>query len=330
MSILILSDGWTAEDVRFSRPFCGADGHILRGLLAQAGIGRTEVEYDVVFPMHLTRHEEVLTKGRTLASDVLPTLTEGQYLRKTHEQYVLDLHRRIAAIRPNVVIALGPIALWAVSSHTGIKKWRGSPLLSPTGQKVMATWHPSSIMRQWELRSIVLMDLRKALSESEYPELRRPSRIIHLNPTLSDMELFYGRYIIPAPVLSVDIETKAGSITEIGFATSKSRALVVPFWHRARGNYWSTLEAELLAWAWVRRVLAEKPVIGQNFQYDFQYLWKLMGIPIPHYIGDTMLLHHSLQPEMQKSLGFLGSIYTSEPAWKFMRTDHAEMKRNDE
>lgn len=34
---------------------------------------------------------------------------------------------------------------------------------------------------------------------------------------------------------------------------------------------------------------------------------------------DTMLLHHALQPEALKNLGFLGSIYSDEGSWKDMR-----------
>jgi hypothetical protein len=33
---------------------------------------------------------------------------------------------------------------------------------------------------------------------------------------------------------------------------------------------------------------------------------------------DTMLLHHAIQPESLKGLGFLGSIYSDERAWKGM------------
>jgi len=32
-----------------------------------------------------------------------------------------------------------------------------------------------------------------------------------------------------------------------------------------------------------------------------------------------MLAHHALQPESEKGLGFLGSVYTNEPSWKLMR-----------
>ena len=44
-----------------------------------------------------------------------------------------------------------------------------------------------------------------------------------------------------------------------------------------------------------------------------------------------MLCHHALFPEMQKSLGFLGSIYTEIPAWKMMRNKkNMKEKRDDE
>ncbi len=199
------------------------------------------------------------------------------------------------------------------------------------GRKLIATYHPSSVVKNWSLRPIVLLDLMKAKRHSETPELVRPSRTLHLFPSLADIEEFYEKYIIPAPVLSVDVETKAGQITEVGIATSRDRALVIPFWARSErdGNYWRTLREESLAWKWVRRILSEKACIGQNFSYDIQYFYRVMHIPVPHFVGDTMLLHHAMQPEMEKGLGFLGSIYTDEPAWKFMRTDAATLKKED-
>ena len=44
---------------------------------------------------------------------------------------------------------------------------------------------------------------------------------------------------------------------------------------------------------------------------------------------DTMLLHHALYPESLKGLGFLGSIYCDEGAWKGMRKGTETIKRED-
>jgi hypothetical protein len=49
------------------------------------------------------------------------------------------------------------------------------------------------------------------------------------------------------------------------------------------------------------------------------FCWKNYGIPTPAPAEDTMLLHHAMQPEMEKGLGFLASVYTDEASWKFMR-----------
>jgi len=44
---------------------------------------------------------------------------------------------------------------------------------------------------------------------------------------------------------------------------------------------------------------------------------------------DTMLLHHALQPESLKSLGFLGSVYSDEGSWKQLRRGRTTIKRDD-
>lgn len=153
-----------------------------------------------------------------------------------------------------------------------------------------------------------------------------------------DIERFYNQHWLPAEAGGFDIET-AGStqITCVGFSPSPSLSLVIPFVdnRQLNGSYWPTLHQERLAWIWVRRFLEhiDNPtirLIGQNTLYDINWLWTLLGIRPRNYAGDTMLKHHVLYPELKKSLAFLGSIYTDEPAWKLMRgKDFGSMKRGD-
>lgn len=331
-SIFIVGEYWTDDDVRFGEPLSGTYGHVLRSVLSQAGIETQDYEKTCVFNFRPPAGDVAkLCGGRAEAAPGLPPLDKGKYLLAEHLHHVMALHRRIGDVKPNIIVALGNTALWATTGKLGIKKWRGSPLPSSFGQfKVIASWGLSSLMKDWSLRPILFMDLCKAKKESATPILVRPKRLITLAPSLEDMRDFYQKYIIPAPFVAVDVETKNNQITEVGIATSPSRCLVIPFWSRAKGNYWPTLESELLAWAFVRKVMREKKTVGQNFQYDMQYFYRTVGIPVPQFAGDTMLLHHSLQPEMQKGLGFLGSVYTDEPSWKFMRTDHSTLKREDD
>lgn len=198
--------------------------------------------------------------------------------------------------------------------------------------KVLPTYHPSYLFKVWSHRPVVLADLMKAKHEAMFPEIRRPARRVLVNPTLTEVIDWCVEVLRNPPRhLSVDIETATGSITMIGFARSRDNAIVVPFFDRARGgNYWSDEECELCARHWVQRLLeSDIPKLGQNFLYDIQYLLR-EGYSLRAFTDDTMLLHHSLYPEMRKGLGFLGSIYTSEPAWKLMRGSKVEELKRDE
>lgn len=154
-----------------------------------------------------------------------------------------------------------------------------------------------------------------------------------MEPSLEDLERFYHEYILPSDCCAFDVETANRQVTCIGFAPSADRAIVIPF-HDPRnrsGSYWPTSEDELAAWAWVQKFLsAPCRKVGQNGLYDIQYLWMAHGITVANYTEDTMLLHHSLQPEAPKSLGFLGSVYTNEIAWKPNRPKGKnEVRRED-
>jgi hypothetical protein len=164
------------------------------------------------------------------------------------------------------------------------------------------------------------MDLDKARRESEFPEIRRPERQIWIEPTLEDLDAYYCKI---TGTLAVDIETHGQEITCIGFGASESLALVIPFHDsRRKGrNYWPTLEAERKAWDFVGRVLGDPKIskVFQNGLFDIAFLWRAVGIKVRGAEHDTMLLHHALLPESLKSLGYLGSLYTDEGAWKQMR-----------
>ena len=273
---------------------------------------------------------EALAGSKTEAIEGLPKLGK-LWIRKQFQPELDRLWREVEAVNPNVIVALGATALWALTSHTGIKKFRGTPVYALRDKrKVLPTYHPAAVGRQWKLRPILISDLAKAHRQSKFPELIRPRREIWIEPTLEDLDDFYEQFIAGTRDVGADIETKQGTITEIGFAPRPDVAIVVPFYKR-RGdpNYWPTVEDELRAWKWVQMVFDNHCAVGQNFSYDMQYLWGRNRIRVPYVADDTMILHHSLYPEMEKSLGFLGSVYTEEPSWKFMRTDHDNFKRED-
>jgi len=77
-----------------------------------------------------------------------------------------------------------------------------------------------------------------------------------------------------------------------------------------------------VAWGWVQKILSlpNTSRVTQNGLYDIQWLWRKAGIhPRGDSDHDTMLMSHALYPEMPKGLGFLGSVYSDESAWKELR-----------
>jgi uracil-DNA glycosylase len=325
--IALIGEAWGEKEEEIGRPFVGTSGWILDQLLSQVGVRRQDCFVSNVFNLRPRPSNDIknLCGPRAAGIAGMPALQPGKFILARYASELDRLYDEIRREQPNVVVALGATASWALLHSTGIKGIRGSVSItapavsSACGRpfKVLPTYHPAAVSRQWNLRPIVVADLDKAKRESGSPEYVRPSRSIWIRPDLSDLQRFEELHLAGCERLSCDIETREDQITCIGFAPSPSVCLVSPFWTEG-GSYWNR-DDELTAWLYVRRWLARYPTVFQNGLYDINFLWSRYGIPVPHAAEDTMLLHHAFQPEMEKGLGFLASIYTEEGEWKSLR-----------
>lgn len=326
---MLVGEAWGEQEEQQHQPFVGTAGWILDGMLSQVGIRRKECFITNCFNLRPKPSNDVknLCGSKVEGISGMPALVKGKYVLKKYQPELDRLYREINQVNPNVIVALGATAAWALLHSTGIKAIRGSVAMTAPNDKlgrsykVVPTYHPAAIGREWSNRPVTLADLDKAKRESITPIFRRPKRELWLYPTLEDLATYERTFIKDAEELSADIETWQDQITCIGFAPSSSSAIVIPFVSEARPgkSYWPTIEEELEAWNYVRRWCAMKPTVFQNGMYDIQFLWRSYRIPVPLAKEDTMLLHHAYQPEMEKGLGFLASIYTDEMSWKFMR-----------
>lgn len=122
-------------------------------------------------------------------------------------------------------------------------------------------------------------------------------------------------------LVSIDIETRHGTIDCIGFSWNKTEGIVIPFSTIDNPNPWS-FEEELELTLLMLKVLKNKnlQIVGQNFSYDSQYLNKFYMVNLHPYL-DTMIANHVLYNYMQKDLSFLASIYVNTfSQWKHMQT----------
>lgn len=331
--IAIVGEAWGRHEEIQRAPFVGYSGHLLTQMLAEAKIDRSQCFLTNVFNLRPKPTDDIANLCGP-DRNAYPPLSRGKYLRP---EYFKEVHRvvsEIRSLRPNLVILAGNTACWAFLQSTGITKIRGTVTYStvlPT-QKCLPVYHPAAVTREWDLRPVTVLDLIKAERESHFPEVRRPERTVFIEPTLTDLEWFYVRHILPSKRIAVDIETLGEQITCIGFATSPSYALCVPFLdpRRAGQNYWLSESDEREAWAFIYKYLhTPQPKTFQNGIYDLYFLWKSYGLTVTNCAEDTMLLHHALQPESEKGLGFLGSVYTNEASWKLMRKKSTTIKKDN-
>lgn len=376
--LLLIGEAWGANEDLMKQPFVGWSGKELFKMLGEAfpeiepelhasirdyfkydlawitkrgpwleaaGIGMTNV---LALRPPDNKLEALCCAKKDLPEGVyrtFPAISRALYLRPEFMPELTRLYSEVAECKPNLIVALGNVALWAIMGVTNIGSVRGAVTIQRAfgwfGRgtsdvppiKVLPTYHPAAVMRQWAWRPVVVADLEKAARECNFPELRLPFRRVLINPSIEEVEQWTTNVLSASPsLLSADIETGLGQIKCISFAVSSNEAICVPFWDTRipGGSYWPSADQELRAWKCVKALLENSlPKLGQNFVYDLQYLSR-MGIRAQNCIEDTMLLHHSMFSEIQKGLGFLGSIYTNEQSWKLMRRARPDTEKRDE
>lgn len=381
--ILLVGEAWGADEEKMRLPFVGVSGQELWRILGEAfpdiepamhsyAAELCAPQWGLAWVPRRAAWLEAASIGMTNVLNVRPpnnklealcatktevgkdyphtALVRGKYLKPEYLHHLDTLKERIAKTRPNIVVAMGNAACWALLGTTGITALRGTTVMSlHLSVKAIPTFHPASLLYegQWSNRPILIMDLMKASRESEYAEIRRPHRTVHINPTLAEVLAWVEGTMHSRPWrLAVDIETAGGIIDTIGFARSASEAFVIPFGpHRYRRgqnyivikprrdgkevlNYWD-IDEEKVVWQAVKKLLESGiPLVFQNGVYDLQYLLKI-GIRPANCADDTMLAWHSLYPELRKSLGFIGSILTDESAWKELNRHRADTARRE-
>lgn len=323
-------------------PFTNGHWRYMRAMSKAAGLDLKDSLYLNVFnksASSMYSFTQPLAKG---AFRGIPYLAKKAYVREEFGHDIETLWAAIARIKPNLVVSFGDVAYTVLTRLHGLEANRGriTTTVEEAGEtKLLPLLHPRMVLSTAIQEPVFLSDLQKAAREQKFPEVKRPRRFIHIRPSIEDLEDYWNTYLRDAPIISTDIETKGTFITCIGFAATADRALVVPFYDEELPdkNYWRTFAEERLAWQFVKRITERDAckvrLLGQNFLYDAQYLLRQNGVKTTGYAEDTMVLHHTLQMEMRKSLGFQASLYTDELAWKDLnkrRSDDKSGKKEDE
>lgn len=340
-------------------PFVGASGRLFAQMLRGAGLSRTDdpppgwhPEYDTIgLRRHMWErsdhwignvwHERLddddfgrlfapATEAREGSFGEAEWYAQGYgWLRPIHREAFARLAQELGDFAPSAVVTLGAAATWALTGECSIKECQGARMTATRvlpGVPVYPTLHPAHVIQDFRMMQRVTEDIERAARGVEpWP------RNLWLEPDLKDMQRWWDEIGSRANLLAVDIETMRGQIDCVGFAASAG-AICVPFvdWRAPSRSYWATATSELKAWNIVESWLASPvPKVFQNGLYDVSWLWGRMGLRVKNYRHDTRLMQHIHDPEMPKSLSFLGPTYTVVPGpWKLLNRHGEENKRD--
>jgi uracil-DNA glycosylase family protein len=149
------------EDLK-GHPFVGPAGRVLDQALAAAGVERAKV-----YITNAVKHFKWEPRGKRRLHkkpDVREIVACNVWLEK-----------EIADIKPTVIVALGASALRAlVGASLSIDAARQQILTHATGAVIVATYHPSAILRSEAdraeaLRATLIEDLKRASTQKDAP-----------------------------------------------------------------------------------------------------------------------------------------------------------------
>jgi len=333
--IMVVGEAPGAEEEVRGVPFIGASGHELDKMLGEAGISRAEV---FVTNVCRVRPPDYFKKGKRISNDIgqwistgkgKPTIkfnpqTPGEWaplrdrwVKPEIAQGVKRLLLEIELVRPNVIIPVGNLSMWALTGRWGISKWRGSMLLGWDlhGPKIIPTFHPAYVLRSWSERAITVSDLRRAARFRNGEPYPIPQFSFQLRPTYAQVISTLDQLLVRLTSgdrlrISFDLETRSGHIACAGISWTRTDAICIPFMcgEKAAG-YWSDDEEAGCLFS-LYRVLTHPnaSVIGQNLLYDCQYTYRHWHF-VPRVVQDTMVSQHAIFSDLPKGLAYLASMY---------------------
>lgn len=335
-------------------PFVGMSGNILNVKLHASGILRHQCYIDNVIqirPATFYKYQEALDYCKIRKpknENDFSIFWNGTKPTDALLDAKASLLKRLENVKANIFVPLGNTALWALTGESKISILRGSilPCTLPSGRiiKIIASYHPAAVIRDWKLGTILQCDLNKAKIQSEFPEIKYPQRELQIAPTFSDIIELTDCGNEYYKILSFDIETSPSDITCIAISTSPGWAMSIP----TTKHYWGNISKLHKVLRMVNYLLTRNvPKVGQNISYDLQYLFRIWGILPTKPWHDTMIAQHSAYPDLSgeqkeegsskakrvmktKSLAFISSIYTDEPYYKDALKKWMDGKSNDE
>jgi uracil-DNA glycosylase len=312
---MIVGDCPSREDINRGTCFSGASGWELDKMLQEAGIRKDScfLTYACLeYPPSGTPDSLIPIKKKDIKPEHLPY--GNRYIHPFLAEGIRVLKEEIARQRPNVIIALGDVALWSLCQVSSVDTWRGSELIDSWGldTKVVPTYSPSTIFKNLANRPICIQDLKRAKRESGGKEVTHVDYKLVIRPdyptATSALLGILSRLASGSTPIVCDLEIRNNHISCCGLAWSATEAICIPFMDGYK-DYWP-IDEETTIQNLIRQILTHPnaQVVGQNYMFDVQHLYRSFNF-ISSFSRDTMLAQHVCFPAFPKDLSFLASLY---------------------
>lgn len=326
--IVIVGEAPGLDEELQGRPFVGASGKLLDGLLRENGLRREDCYITNVCkyrPPGNDMGEWLTDNKRTGKKNEWPCIN-GRYASPQVQEGLGELYEEVAARSPKIVVGLGNAALWAFTGEWGITDWRGSEMAAPSragpceGLPFVPTLHPAGVLRSWPTGAYLAHDLAyRVVRRLRASPAAMPAYDFNTAPAFDEVVEFLKEAELSGEA-AIDVETSRGRIVCVGIALSPTRAMCIPFIHEGYGAYWNAEEQSAVLRI-LRGTLSRICIIGQNFNYDASYFDDnfSLRLAVAH---DTKIAQNVLFPGTPANLAFLSSMYCD---WHcYWKEDHRD------
>jgi uracil-DNA glycosylase family 4 len=298
--VAIIAEAPGMREVELRTPLVGPSGKFLWSALSRIGITRKDCYITNVVKRPLARGD-----------------MEDDRISRGELDHWCELLRWELDQLPNCkyVLLLGGSALYAVTGHSGIEKWRGTCMVDDKDRWLIIANNPAHILRTPHLESVFAMDMHKLklVQEDKYVI---PTISGDIDPSPDEAIRWIDKMESEDEPVSLDIETHANETACVGLSNSDTHGMCIPFRDRTSNRY--SLHDELRVRLRLCKMLANPLVriVAQNGIFDAGWLYYKDRIHIRRVWFDTLLAHHTLYPTLPHDLGFLTAQYTHHPYYK--------------
>lgn len=310
--VLLIGEAPGKDEALSKRPFIGPTGKLLDDILKGTKWNRLELYIANVVGCQPPKQEG----GSARPSDGAIECCKWR------------LYHSIASVQPKLIVAMGNVAIKALFDHEGITEFRGQnyfwepdesilkvfPTI-PKRIKVVPTFHPAYLLRNWEAIKYGLRDFRRAHIALETPnEIPPEPEITHyICQTMEHVDFLMTKLMESKDYVfdceTSDLSWEKGEVLCWSFSWN-SEGWVLPF-NSIHQTLWTDTERrEILGRLQVPFISSEVRKTAQNIIFDWQFLLNY-GIDLEGPFDDTMQIANLVDENVGIGLDDLAEFWTS-------------------